>query len=96
MDAQDSLKHFRDKFHIPEQPNIKDCIYFTNDTAMPDYLVKLVGAEKVALGTDYPFPLGEAAAGSLIESCAFDASTKAKLLHGAALKWLNLDNSSFL
>ncbi len=63
---------------------------------MLDYLVKLVGADKVALGTDYPFPLGEEVAGSLIESCAFDEATKAKLLHGAALEWLNLDKSNFL
>ena len=26
---------------------------------MLDYLIKLVGADRIALGTDYPFPLGE-------------------------------------
>ncbi len=31
-------------------------------------LVKLFGAERVALGSDYPFPLGETLAGELIES----------------------------
>ena len=67
-----------------------------HDAAMLDYLVKLAGAEKVALGTDYPFPLGEEIAGSLIESCVFDATTKAKLLHGAALDWLNLEKNLFV
>lgn len=66
-----------------------------HDEAMLEYLVKLVGAEKVALGTDYPFPLGEEIAGSLIESVNFNEATKAKLLHGAALEWLNLDEKIF-
>ncbi len=66
-----------------------------HEAPMLDYLVNLVGAEKVALGTDYPFPLGEEIAGSLIESMAFDEKTKAKLLHGAALEWLNLDKENF-
>ncbi|MDQ3374658.1 MAG: amidohydrolase, partial [Acidobacteriota bacterium] len=66
-----------------------------HDTAMLDYLIKLVGAKKVALGTDYPFPLGEEIAGSLIESMSFDEMTKAKLLHGAALEWLGLKKETF-
>ncbi|MDQ3131748.1 MAG: amidohydrolase [Acidobacteriota bacterium] len=66
-----------------------------HDAAMLEYLVKLVGAEKVALGTDYPFPLGEEIAGSLIELIPFNEETKAKLLHGAALEWLNLDVDLF-
>lgn len=69
-------------------------IYFdslVHDAAMLDYLVRVAGADKVALGTDYPFPLGELEPGSLIESMPFDESTKAKLLHGAAQSWLNLE-----
>jgi aminocarboxymuconate-semialdehyde decarboxylase len=67
-----------------------------HDAPMLDYLVKLAGAEKVALGTDYPFPLGEPEPGKLIESMPFEEATKAKLLHGAALDWLNLDRSLFV
>ncbi|HEY0427365.1 MAG TPA: amidohydrolase family protein [Pyrinomonadaceae bacterium] len=73
-------------------------IYFdslTHDAAMLDYLVKIAGAEKVALGTDYPFPLGELEPGKLIESMNFDEATKANLLHGAALRWLNLEKRRF-
>lgn len=66
-----------------------------HDAAVLEYIVKLFGAEKIALGTDYPFPLGEEIAGSLIESMSFDETTKAELLHGAALKWLNLDGKSY-
>ena len=67
-----------------------------HDAEMLKVLVKLFGAEKVALGTDYPFPLGEDVAGSLIEEMSFDDVTKAKLLHGSALEWLNLEKTSFV
>lgn len=66
-----------------------------HDGVMLDYLVKLAGGDKVALGTDYPFPLGELEPGKLIESCVFSEETKAKLLHGAALEWLNLNKKAF-
>ncbi len=67
-----------------------------HDESMLEYLVKLVGADKVALGTDYPFPLGELEPGKMIESTQFDEEIKAKLLHGAALDWLNLDKNLFV
>lgn len=66
-----------------------------HDDLMLEYLVKLVGADKIALGTDYPFPLGELEPGKLIESSMFDDESKAKMLHGSALKWLGLDQDFF-
>jgi aminocarboxymuconate-semialdehyde decarboxylase len=66
-----------------------------HDAAMLEYLVNLAGASRVALGTDYPFPLGEAEPGALIESMTFNDETKAQLLHGAALDWLNLEKEIF-
>nr|MCU0239355.1 amidohydrolase [Pyrinomonadaceae bacterium] len=62
---------------------------------MLDFLIEFAGADKIMLGTDYPFPLGEEIAGSLIESMNYDEETKAKLLHKTALEWLNLDKSSY-
>lgn len=67
-----------------------------HDELMLEYLVKLVGADKIALGTDYPFPLGELEPGKLIESSKFNEETKAKMLHGAALEWLNLNKNIFI
>ncbi|MGI8409772.1 MAG: amidohydrolase family protein, partial [Pyrinomonadaceae bacterium] len=61
-----------------------DRIYFDSllhNSAMLDYLVKLAGPEHVALGSDYPFPLGELEPGNLIESMPFDEAKKAMLLH---------------
>ncbi|HET6226581.1 MAG TPA: amidohydrolase family protein [Bacteroidia bacterium] len=67
-----------------------------HDPAMLDFLVKLAGADKVALGTDYPFPLGELQPGKLISSMPYDAVTKERLLSGTALEWLNLSKSNFI
>lgn len=66
-----------------------------HDEAMLEYLVKLVGAERIALGTDYPFPLGELEPGKLIENSKFDEAAKAEMLHGAALSWLDLKKEKF-
>src|SRR5690606_11562366 len=67
-----------------------------HDPAMLDYIVKLIGADKIALGTDYPFPLGELEPGQLIHSMGYDEQTTGNLLHGAALQWLNLPKEQFL
>src|SRR4028119_682447 len=32
MDANDPLKNFRDKFHIPKQPNGEEVLYFTGNS----------------------------------------------------------------
>ncbi|MGI9055671.1 MAG: amidohydrolase family protein [Pyrinomonadaceae bacterium] len=66
-----------------------------HDELLLEYLVKLIGADKIALGTDYPFPLGELEPGKLIESSKFDDESKAKMLHGAALEWLDLEKEYF-
>jgi aminocarboxymuconate-semialdehyde decarboxylase len=66
-----------------------------HDPRMLRYLVDLMGADRIALGTDYPFPLGEARAGALIESCEFPDEARARLLHGTALEWLGLPRARF-
>ncbi len=49
------------------------------------FLLKLFGAERVALGSDYPFPLGEAQPGKLIDSLGdLSEETKARLFTGTA------------
>ena len=59
-------------------------------------LIRLVGAERVALGSDYPFPLGEAEPGRLIESLTdLPEAARARLLGGTALEFLGVDRSRF-
>ena len=64
-----------------------------HDIATLDYLINLVEADQIAMGSDYPFPLGELEPGKLIETSAFSDVIKSKLLHGAALNWLGLDKN---
>lgn len=78
--------------------NFLDKIYFdslVHEPMMLDFLVKLMGADRVALGTDYPFPLGELQPGKLIEEMPYDPVTKERLMSGTALEWLNLDKKIF-
>ncbi|HEY2711492.1 MAG TPA: amidohydrolase family protein [Chthoniobacterales bacterium] len=54
-------------------------------------LVKIFGAQRVALGSDYPFPLGETHPGELIESLGdFSAQEREQLLGGSTREFLGL------
>jgi aminocarboxymuconate-semialdehyde decarboxylase len=66
-----------------------------HDPRMLQYLIDVMGAERIALGSDYPFPLGEARPGELIDSCGFPEEMRARLLHGTALEWLGLPAGRF-
>jgi len=59
------------------------------------YLVDRMGAERIALGSDYPFPLGEEHPGELIESSGLPEATRERLLSGTALEWLGLPGERF-
>lgn len=67
-----------------------------HDPAMLRVVVDQMGANRVAMGTDYPFPLGELIPGELINSMPYDTATKELLLGGAALEWLAMKRESFL
>ncbi|HNA94505.1 MAG TPA: amidohydrolase family protein, partial [Saprospiraceae bacterium] len=62
-----------------------------HDPRALQYNIDLFGAEKIALGTDYPFPLGELQPGKLIESMGYDDETLEWLLHKTAFEWLDVD-----
>lgn len=60
-----------------------------HDPAALCYLLEVFGADHIALGSDYPFPLGESEPGRLIESLSrLSAATRRRLLSGTALEWL--------
>lgn len=67
-----------------------------HNAEMLHYLIRLIGVNHVALGSDYPFPLGEDIPGSLIKSENFNEQEKEFLLHRSALEWLKEDKSKFL
>lgn len=61
-----------------------------------DFVIKTMGEDFVALGTDYPFPLGELEPGKLIKSMPYSNELKGKLLSDNALNWLGLNKAQFL
>jgi aminocarboxymuconate-semialdehyde decarboxylase len=54
------------------------------------FLVGAMGADRVMLGSDYPFPLGEERVGSLIRQSNLATDAKTKLLGGNAVRFLGL------
>jgi aminocarboxymuconate-semialdehyde decarboxylase len=67
-----------------------------HDRRMLEYIIELFGPNRVALGSDYPFPLGEQVPGSLIQSLGLNDNIKEQLLNGSALEWLGLNKKAFL
>lgn len=67
-----------------------------HDPKMLEIVVDLVGANRVSLGTDYPFPLGEDKPGELIKTSNYDLKTKEILLGDSALEWLNMEKKFFI
>jgi aminocarboxymuconate-semialdehyde decarboxylase len=60
------------------------------------YLIRLVGTRRIALGSDYPFPLGEAVPGSLIESMEeLSAEDREQMLFRSALELLDIEPARF-
>ena len=57
--------------------------------------MRTLGPDKITLGSDYPFPLGELAPGQLINSMPFSADIKAQMLGQNALDWLGLQAAQF-
>lgn len=60
------------------------------DHKMLQYVIDLVGADKVMQGSDYPFPLGEAVPGELVRTAPIDDATKKMILGDAAKVWLGI------
>jgi aminocarboxymuconate-semialdehyde decarboxylase len=58
------------------------------------FLVGTMGTDRVMLGSDYPFPLGEERVGTLIRQSNLPQHTKAKLLSGNAAQFLKLEVES--
>jgi aminocarboxymuconate-semialdehyde decarboxylase len=59
-----------------------------HDEVSFDVLLKTVGADKICVGSDYPFPLGEQRPGELVESMDMSVQTKQKIMFENAMDWL--------
>lgn len=65
-----------------------------HDEAALRFLMDRVGASRLALGSDYPFPLGERVAGTMIRAMAgLSDAERARMLAGTAEEFLGLPRS---
>jgi aminocarboxymuconate-semialdehyde decarboxylase len=78
-----SPKHYLNRFYV-------DSAVF--DERALQFLVGTMGEDRVLLGSDYPFPLGEHRVGELIRSSPLTAPAKARLLGENAGTFLGLVN----
>ena len=70
-----------------------DCI--THDAETLQYILNKVGSEKVCLGSDYPFPLGDLEIGKFIEEMNLSNNEFENIFANSALKWLDLKKNHF-
>lgn len=71
-----------------------------HDNNALELLVDVIGEDKIMLGTDYPFPLGEVKIvdtfpGKVVQESRFSNTIKKKLLWDNAVQFLNLDGSLY-
>ncbi|MES2835934.1 MAG: amidohydrolase family protein [Bacteroidota bacterium] len=86
IDNNNAPKNYLGKFWIDS---------LVHDKQTLDFVINVMGKDKVALGTDYPFPLGELQPGKLINEMPYDDKTKEMLLSQNALDWLGLKKEQF-
>ena len=84
-DCQHPPSYYLDRFYV-------DSAVFDQRTLQ--FLVGTMGADRVLLGSDYPFPLGEERVGNLIRQSNLPQHTKSKLLGGNATEFLKLKPES--
>jgi aminocarboxymuconate-semialdehyde decarboxylase len=83
VDCPELPSSYTDRFYV-------DSAVFNEDALA--MLIKVMGEDRVVLGSDYPFPLGEQVVGQMIrEDQGLDASLRAKLLGTNAARFLNLE-----
>jgi aminocarboxymuconate-semialdehyde decarboxylase len=61
-----------------------------HDSKALDFVIDTIGRDKICMGSDYPFPLGEHHPGKLIESMDYTPDLKDQLLFRNALHWLGI------
>jgi aminocarboxymuconate-semialdehyde decarboxylase len=66
-----------------------------HEPAMLQYMIDLFGSNRIALGSDYPFPLGEHHPGRMIEGMALKRKIRNDLLADSALEWLAMQRKDF-
>jgi aminocarboxymuconate-semialdehyde decarboxylase len=79
VDNKRAPREYAGKFYVDS---------LVHDPAALRFLIDLLGDDKIALGTDYPFPLGEEHPGRLIASLKISPAAKKRMLFDNAMDWL--------
>ena len=87
IDNKINPKEYLGKFYLDS---------LVHEPKMLDFIINMMGEDKICLGSDYPFPLGELAPGKLINEMDYSNTKKSKLLAQNALEWLGLSQEDFL
>ncbi len=87
IDNEKNPREYLGKFWV-------DCI--THDAAALQFILDSVGSEKVCLGSDYPFPLGDLEIGKFIEEMDLPQHDVENIFCNSSLEWLGLDRSKFI
>lgn len=66
----------------------------THDLDALKFLIETMGIDKIAYGTDYPFPLGDLEHGKFIEESDLSEEVKARLLSGTITEFLHLESAA--
>ena len=86
VDNKKSPREYLGKFWVDSLVHDEEALAF---------VVKLFGEDKVALGTDFPFPLGEDEPGKMIQaSDLLSNACKERLLYKNAIDWLGAEACS--
>ena len=67
----------------------------THDADLLEYVLKLQGANRICMGSDYPFPLGDLELGAYMLDMGLEEDQLNQLFSGAALEWLGVPASHF-
>ncbi len=81
IDNKENPRNYIGKFWIDS---------LVHDPKAMDFIIDIMGEDKICMGSDYPFPLGEHHPGKLIEEMPFTQIQKDKLLYKNALDWMGI------
>lgn len=71
-----------------------DCI--THDPRILKYVLEVQGSNRVTLGSDYPFPLGDLEIGKFVTEAGLEKPVVDDIFCNSTLEWLNLDKKLFI
>jgi aminocarboxymuconate-semialdehyde decarboxylase len=64
----------------------------THDEKLLEYVIDAVGSDKICLGSDYPFPLGDLEIGKFIEEMGLDQNDLTNIMYKSTLEWLGIND----